>query len=156
VRKNTGKQSEAEAFVIRRARTDDALAVAELLAALGYPSAVADVRRRIADCAKSPDTTVFIAEAVTRIVGVLSFHCIPLFHARGSLGRITSLVVAPDYRQRGLGRMLVAAAEEFARAHGCTRIEVTSGDHRPDAHAFYEHLGYQLDCRRFIKYDRNA
>ena len=127
--------------------------MAELLAALGYPSAVAHIERRIADCAASPGTIVFVAECVNRIVGVLSFHCIPLFHADGCLGRITSLIVAPDYRQRGLGRLLVGAAEEFARAHGCARIEVTSGDHRPEAHAFYEHLGYRLDCRRFIKHD---
>ena len=142
--------------VIRRARSDDAFAAAELLAALGYPSPVAHIERRIADCTTSNGTAVFVAESVQRIVGLISFHCIPLFHADGCLGRITSLVVAPDCRQRGIGRLLVAAAEEFAWAHGCIRVEVTSGDHRPDAHAFYEHLGYQLDCRRFIKHDRNA
>jgi GNAT superfamily N-acetyltransferase len=156
VRTNTDNQSEAAASKIRRASSDDAAAVAELLAALGYPSDVAHIERRIADCAASSDSIVFVAEFMNHIVGVLSFHCIPLFHADGSLGRITSLVVAPDYRQRGVGRLLVAAAEEFARTHGCARVEVTSGDHRPDAHTFYEHLGYQLDCRRFIKHHRNV
>ena len=156
MRTSTDNQSEAAASVIRSARSDDAPAVAELLAALGYPSPVAHIDRRIADCAASSDTTIFVAESVNRIVGFVSFHCIPLFHADGSLGRITSLVVAPDYRQRGVGRLLVSAAEEFAWTHGCARVEVTSGDHRPDAHSFYEHLGYQIDCRRFIKHDRNA
>lgn len=141
---------------IRSAQAGDAAAVAELLAALGYPSPVAHVERRIADCAGSAGTAVFVAESAQRVVGALSFHCIPLFHAEGFLGRITSLVVAPDSRERGIGRLLVAAAEEFAWAHGCTRVEVTSGDHRPEAHAFYEHLGYQLDCRRFIKHERDA
>jgi GNAT superfamily N-acetyltransferase len=141
--------------LIRDAQRDDAPAVAELLTALGYPSPVAHVAQRIVDCAASGNTAVFVAESAQRIVGVASFHCIPLFHADGFLGRITSLVVSPGYRQRGIGRLLVAAAEKFAWARGCSRIEVTSGDHRPDAHAFYEHLGYQLDCRRFIKHDRN-
>lgn len=139
------------ASAIRGARSGDAPAVAELLTALGYPSLVGPVERRIAHCAASADTTVFVAEFMNRIAGVLSVHCIPLLHAQGSLGRITSLVVAPDYRQRGVGRLLVAAAEEFCRTHGCDRLEVTSGDHRPGAHAFYKHLGYQHDCRRFIK-----
>jgi GNAT superfamily N-acetyltransferase len=156
VRTSTDNLHEASRAVIRSARPDDALAVAELLAALGYPSPVAHIERRIADCAASTDTGVFVAESVQRVVGLISFHRIPLFHADGFLGRITSLVVAPDYRQRGIGRLLVAAAEKFAWAHGCIRVEVTSGDHRADAHAFYEHLGYQLDCRRFIKHDRNA
>lgn len=142
--------------MIRSARRDDAFAAAELLAVLGYPSPVPHIEQRISDSAASADTAVFVAESAQRIAGVISFHCIPLFHANGFLGRITSLVVAPNYRQCGIGRLLVAAAEEFAWAHGCTRIEVTSGDHRPDAHAFYEHLGYQLDCRRFIKHDHNA
>lgn len=37
----------------------------------------------------------------------------------------------------------------------CARIEITSGDHRPDAQAFYEATGYFQDCRRFIR-DRPA
>jgi hypothetical protein len=41
--------------------------------------------------------------------------------------------------------------EKTTWAHGCIRVEVTSGDHRPDAHAFYERMGYKSDCRRFIK-----
>lgn len=138
-------------IVIRRARSEDAPALAGLLKTLGYPSPAEHVARRLAACAPSTDTAVFVAELVDQVVGALSFHCIPLFHADGFLGRITSLVVASSQRQRGVGRRLVAAGEKFAWAHGCTRIEVTSGDHRPDAHAFYEHLGYHLDCRRFIK-----
>jgi len=156
VKTSTDNPLEAPPPAIRSAEPDDAPTVAELLATLGYPSPVADVARRVTSCAASSSTAVFVAEVARRIVGVASFHCIPLFHADGYLGRITSLVVAPEYRQRGIGRLLVASAEEFGWAHGCSRIEVTSGDHRPDAHAFYEHLGYQLNCRRFIKHDRNA
>ena len=122
----------------------------------GHPSSVTQVKRRISESLASTATAVFVAESTHRPIGILSFHCIPLFHADGSLGRITSLVVAPEYRHRGIGRLLIAAAEEFAWTSGCLRVEVTSGDHRTDAHAFYEHLGYQLDCRRFIKHGRNA
>jgi hypothetical protein len=43
------------------------------------------------------------------------------------------------------------AAEEFFQMAGCIRSEVTSGEHRSDAHAFFKSFGYLEDERRFIK-----
>lgn len=136
---------------IRPATERDAATISTLLVTLGYPSSEGDVERRITEHIASPRSTVLVAESETSVVGVLSFQCIPTFHANGFLGRITSLVVDPAFRRRGIGQALVVEAEEFGRTHGCARIEVTSGDHRADAHAFYERLGYHSDCRRFIK-----
>lgn len=136
---------------IRPATTTDSRAVTHLLSLLGYPNSESDVESRLHAHLTEATSTVLVAEAEARVVGVLSFRCIPMFHANGFLGRITSLIVDPAFQQRGIGRALVTAAEEFGWAHGCTRVEVTSGDHRADAHAFYEKLGYLCDCRRFIK-----
>jgi GNAT superfamily N-acetyltransferase len=85
------------------------------------------------------------------VAGVLAFQIIPLFHIAGDLGRITALVVSSRFGRRGIGRQLVAAAERFGWERGCARIEITSGDHRPGAHAFYEAIGYGVDTRRFVK-----
>jgi ribosomal protein S18 acetylase RimI-like enzyme len=148
---STATEPEPDPVVIRRIQPADAPAAAKLLTALGYPSSAAQVAQRLASGAEGADMAVFVAEFQGRVAGLLSFHCIPMFHADGCLGRITSLVVANEFRQRGIGRRLVLAGEEFGWANRCTRIEVTSGDQRPEAHAFYQHLGYQNDCRRFIK-----
>jgi len=137
--------------VFRLARAEDAFAVADLLTTLGYPSLAIQAERRILACTNADGTAVFVAEVGGRVIGVLSFHCIPLFHVDGFLGRITSLVVAPEYRKLGVGRPLVSVAEEFARAHSCSRIEVTSSEHRTDAHAFYEQLGFRPTSRRLVK-----
>jgi GNAT superfamily N-acetyltransferase len=86
--------------------------------------------------------------AVGRL-GLISSHS--AFLCGRFSGAITSFVIAPSYRRGGIGRSLVSAVEEFAWDHGCTRAEVTSGDHRSDAHEFYERLGYRPVSRRFIK-----
>jgi GNAT superfamily N-acetyltransferase len=136
---------------VRRARSRDAAVLVELLAALGYETPIAHVNEQIAHATESSESVVFVAELESCVIGLASFHRIPLFHAAGFLGRITSFVVAPKYRKRGVGRLLVIAVEEFAWTHQCIRVEVTSGDHRADAHAFYENMGYEVDRRRFIK-----
>jgi GNAT superfamily N-acetyltransferase len=75
----------------------------------------------------------------------------PLLRVEGALGRITALVVSSRFKRHGIGRRLLAEAEGFAWSCGCTRIEITNGEHRTDAHAFYEAIGYKQDSRRFVK-----
>lgn len=138
--------------LVRWAVTDDAVAIAECLAALGYGTPATLVVEKIRAVSGSPSDAVFVAElGDASIAGVVSVHVLPLFHAPGSLARVTALAVRVDRQRGGVGRALVAAAESFAWAAGCRRVEVTSGDHRPGAHAFYERLGYLVDERRFIK-----
>jgi GNAT superfamily N-acetyltransferase len=139
---------------VRRAVPADAGGVAECLAELGYGTPAALVAEKLAELAGSARDAVFVAEVPPdrRIAGVVSAHVLPLFHAPGNAGRITALAVRGEAQGAGVGRALVEAAEAFAWAAGCRRVEVTSGDHRPGAHAFYRALGYALDERRFLKH----
>lgn len=79
MKSSTHTPAEAWGITIRRARHDDAPEVAELMAALGYPSPVADGERRIAASAASADTAVFVAESANRVVGVISGR-LPALH----------------------------------------------------------------------------
>ena len=55
---------------------------------------------------------------------------------------VSRLAVAPEWRGRGLGRRLFAAAEEAARAgdHTCVALHVHRANHL--ARSFYETLGF--------------
>src|SRR6266511_2382221 len=142
---------------IRSATPEDAGAIAGCLTALGYGTSGTLVAAKLSVTADSSVDTALVAEyASAGIAGVVSVHVLPLFHAAGNLARLTALAVRPDHHRLGVGRALVAAAERFAWEHQCGRVEVTSGDHRENAHAFYQALGYSVDERRFIKHRSQA
>ena len=45
----------------------------------------------------------------------------------------------------------VSEAETFARSIGCSHIELSSGEARVRAHAFYERAGFSEVRKRFVK-----
>jgi hypothetical protein len=44
----------------------------------------------------------------------------------------------------------MAVAHAWFRTQGCVRVEVTSGDHRADAHRFYARHGYARQGQRLL------
>jgi GNAT superfamily N-acetyltransferase len=136
---------------VRNAVELDAPVIAELLGGLGYSVERGFVRGRLAFFAERPDESVLVAEVSGRVVGVLSLHLFPLFHADYFVGRITALVVRPDHRGRGVARMLLQAAEQHAWSRQAIRVEVDSGGSHEAAPAFYERTGYERVDRYFLK-----
>lgn len=136
---------------IRPLAISDVAAAAPLLTELGYPTDADSFAARIASVAAGPDDAILVAEDDGRIVGLVSVHSFEMLHRPGRLGRITSLVVTASARNRGIGSQLLHAAEDRLRADGCVRLEVTSGEHRPEAHGFYAAHGYKAQPVRFVK-----
>jgi ribosomal protein S18 acetylase RimI-like enzyme len=66
------------------------------------------------------------------------------FDVTGGLAEVVTLVVSPGHRSDGVGRALLQAAEEIARARGfdTMKIAVMSGNAR--AQRFYEANGYAV------------
>lgn len=56
---------------------------------------------------------------------------------------IGGLVVADGMRNRGIGRLLCHAAEEWARGRDISKVRVTSRSTRAAAHRFYLRDGYE-------------
>ena len=118
---------------------------------LGYSVSLGLIERKLKGFHETPHDEVFVADLKGKVVGCISCHITSLFHQEGASGRITSLVINPEFRSKGIGGNLVKKAEEYFKSMGCIKSEVTSGDHRKEAHKFYIECGYQEDERRFIK-----
>jgi GNAT superfamily N-acetyltransferase len=128
---------------IRPARSADAEAINALLDQLGYrQEGQATTAARVQTWVDDPASAAYVADDQGDLQGVIAVHISPFFERDGTWGRIVALVVSGQARGRGVGSRLVAAAESFAADHGCLRMEVTSGDQRPDAHKFYQRRGY--------------
>jgi GNAT superfamily N-acetyltransferase len=135
---------------IRCADQADAGQIAICLQSLGYGASADMVETKLAAFCEKTDA-VFVACEGEYIVGVVSIHITPLFHAPGHLARVTALSIRDGHQRRGVGKALMVAAEQWSWDSGAVRVDLTSGNHRPEAHRFYESLGYGTDSRRFVK-----
>lgn len=66
---------------------------------------------------------------------------VDLLGGRRDLALVWDLRVAPEWRGRGAGRALWAAAEAWALARGCVEIRVETQDANPAACRFYARQG---------------
>ena len=74
-----------------------------------------------------------------RLVGVI------LANDDGRKGWLNRLAVHPDYRQRGIGRGLVEAAEARLRERGRGILAVLIDDDNPNSMDVFTHLGYKKE-----------
>jgi GNAT superfamily N-acetyltransferase len=139
----------AQEISIRTAKQSDADALVALTAQLGYKIESSRARERLFDLNNAGDL-VLVAVYNSKVIGMAVLHRTPFLH-RPPDGRISTLVVFDSYRSRGVGALLVEAAEKTFRKLGCTRVEVTSGAAREAAHRFYLREGYEEQPKRFIK-----
>jgi GNAT superfamily N-acetyltransferase len=67
---------------------------------------------------------------------------------------ITGMIVSPEVRRCGVGRLLVTEAERWAREKGAEVIVVRSNAQRVESHLFYPALGFR-ESKRQVVYRRN-
>jgi len=135
-------------FEIRPAAAADEAAVLALIEELfeppgvkatGYTAERAQLGFRAA--VEAADADVLLAVDADRIVGLASVYADIQSIRYGRRCWLQDLVVTSEYRSGKVGRQLLAAATEWARARGCTHLELASGAGRVDAHRFYKREG---------------
>jgi GNAT superfamily N-acetyltransferase len=128
---------------IRHARNEDAPRLAELSGQLGYPATGAQIRQRLRKIKPASEHAVFVANSAKEgVVGWLHVSKEPLLEVE-TRAEVNGLVVAEGQRSLGAGAQLLAAAEDWARKHGCKSMSVRSNVIRERAHKFYERNGYE-------------
>lgn len=138
---------------IRPARAEDAAALSRLYLQLGYPKGNDPelLPERLARIRALGDDLIVAEADDGTVVGLAGLHLVHVMHYARPLGYITSFVTDESVRRQGVGRKLLEAATDWARAKGCYRLSLTSAEHRSDAHAFYPASGFPMTGRRFSR-----
>ena len=129
-------------IAVRPMTPDDLESVARLATQLGYPSTPEQVARRFGAIRAAPDSHVAVAvDESGAVVGWIHVYGNRLLESEPD-AEIGGLVVDESVRGRGVGTVLVAAAEAWARERGYPVVSVRSNIVRKEAHEFYQERGY--------------
>ncbi|MFC1419186.1 GNAT family N-acetyltransferase [Streptacidiphilus cavernicola] len=133
----------------RRAGAEDLPAIVALLAEdpLGAsretPGDPAPYLAAFERLAADPNQRLVVAERAGEVVGTLQLTLIPGLSRRGATRTVIEAVrVRSTERGSGLGTLLMEYAIEESRRLGADLVQLTSDARRPDAHRFYQRLGF--------------
>lgn len=137
---------------IRVAKEGDYLAVIELyndfVESDRYSAYTNDSYEKVIN---NPQKVVFVAEDAGKLVGFASFSVRDVIRYPKPIAELDELFVSPDYRNNGIGKLLLEAVEKKSREPGCYRIFIESHYDHKSAHKFYESLDYTNYGYHFIK-----
>jgi ribosomal protein S18 acetylase RimI-like enzyme len=94
-----------------------------------------DIDRKVA----VGDGLFLVAEADGELLGAA------MFGYDGHRGWVNYLGVDPGARNRGIGRLLMAAGDTLLRSRGCPKLNLQIRADNEGAVAFYDRLGYRVD-----------
>lgn len=136
---------------LRLARREDVPAIVRLLAddQLGaqrerLEDPMPDVYWRAFDVIDGdPNNELVVADRAGEVLACLQITYIPYLSRGGSWrAQIEAVRVSKAVRREGIGRLIVEWAMARARDKGCTLAQLTTDKRRPDAHRFYDSLGF--------------
>jgi GNAT superfamily N-acetyltransferase len=127
---------------VRPMESHDIPQVTALCEQFGCPATTAQVEERFQHLRQSAEHCIFVAEDNSTVVGWIHVHGIQSISSPAYV-EIRGIVVAGNYRKRGVGRMLMQSAEKWALENRYRVVRLRSGPERPESHHFYPNLGYE-------------
>ena len=159
----TDSASDAGPMTIRRATLADLDAIVSLvprLVAFGPPpwrdpEAMRATDQKVIRAAlesRSEDPIVLVALLNgENVAGLIHLHSETDYYTESKHGHVADLVVAGPYEGRGIGRRLLAHAEEWARARGYEWLTISVFRENARALRTYERAGFKEDRVRLLK-----
>jgi ribosomal protein S18 acetylase RimI-like enzyme len=138
-------------LTIRHAQLGDAAALAQLMCELGYGTTKSEMQMRLPRIATDERYRTFVAVCDGKVCGMIGMLTYPSYEHNDLSGRIVALVILRTMRRRGIGRALIATAENDFAQRGIRRVALNTRLAREDAQKFYESLGYERNGWRFVK-----
>ena len=120
---------------------DDILGGAREIGGGGLSSRYYDA---FAEVDADPNQYLCVVEDGQQVIGTLQLTFIPGL-ARGGMkrGQIEAVRIASERRSEKLGEAMFAWAIGECRSRGCSLVQLTTDKARPDAHRFYDRLGFE-------------
>ncbi len=94
---------------------------------------------------ENPDVAVLVAEDNGTVIGY-SYAGVEgndWMALRGPAGVLHDIIVDPDHRGRGAGRLLLDATLDFLRAHGAPRVVLWTAARNVDAQRLFASAGFR-------------
>ena len=139
------------AFEVARATAADVAAIAPLFDAYRqfYQRAadLAGAHRFLADRIANNESVIFFCRVTgDRTQPVAFTQLYPIFSSlsMASSWVLNDLFVAPEFRNHGIARLLLSAADEHARGSGAIGIALETSRDNLAAQALYESFGYEV------------
>lgn len=138
-----------DAVRLRPMTRSDTARCRSLLTQLGYEMTEAELERRFDEVSSAREHSLLVAETAGRVVGLMHVFARPaLENPREAV--VQAIVVDEGFRRAGVGRHLMAAAENWGSERGCGSVVLSSNIARAPAHGFYAALGYRVSATSLV------
>ena len=114
-------------------------------------SDLAAARAFLAERLARGDSHILLAREAGETLGFIQLYASRSSVSMRTIWILNDLFVAPGGRRRGVGRLLLRAARDFAAGTGAVRLELSTQKTNLAAQALYESEGWQRE-EKFFRY----
>src|ERR1700760_2788713 len=94
---------------------------------------------------EDPDAAILVAEFDARVIGYAyaAVQGYDYMSLRGPAGVLHDLIVDPEHRGRGVGRLLLNAAQAYLKTRGAPRVVLSTAERNQAAQRLFARMGFR-------------